>query len=191
VCQSEVYEFICYPIGMDEIVDVVDEVGNVLHQVAKSHAHTEGLLHKTVIGYLRYGYHWALVRQADDRQDAGQLVTPVGGHVSAGESEIDALLREVEEEVGAKNITHKRVGSARFHRQTRGRDENHLFVVFEFWTDDPIVLNEEAVSMHTFSDDDLRQALRDKPADFGDGYYFVLEKFYPGHLPEAYIKRWS
>jgi ADP-ribose pyrophosphatase YjhB (NUDIX family) len=177
--------------NMDEIVDIVDETGTVLHQLAKSRAHAEGLLHKTVIGYLRYGDHWALVRQASDKQDAGQLVTPVGGHVSAGEAEIDALLREIEEEVGAKNVTHRRVGSARFHRQTRGRDENHLFVVFEFWTDDPIVLSAEAVSLHKFSDAELRQALREKPDDFGDGYYFVLEKFYPDYLPEAYVQRWS
>lgn len=176
---------------MDELVDIVDEAGNVMGQIAKSEAHLHGLLHKTVIGYLRYGDHWALVCQAADKQDAGQWVAPVGGHVQAGENEDEALLREIEEEVGVKNIKHRRIGSARFHRQVCGRDENHLFVVYEFWTDDPIVLSEEAVAIQKFSDNELRRALADRPMDFGDGYYFILEKFYPGHLPAGYIKRWS
>lgn len=175
----------------DEMVDVVDETGRVLHQASKSHAHKHGLLHKTVIGYLRYGPQWALVCQAADRQDAGQLVAPVGGHVKAGESDVEALLREIAEEVGATNVTHQHKGTARLHRQVLGRDENHLFVVYEFWTDDPIVLNQEAVSMQRFTDDELKHALRHQPHNFGDGYYFVLENFYPAYLPETYSKRWT
>ena len=61
----------------DEIVDVVDETGEVLRQAGKHEAHKQGWLHKTVIGYLKYGDDWALVCQASDRQDAGQWVAPV------------------------------------------------------------------------------------------------------------------
>jgi 8-oxo-dGTP pyrophosphatase MutT (NUDIX family) len=84
----------------EELVDVVDESGNVLRQELKTEAHKHGWLHKTAIGYLKYGEDWALVRQAADRQDAGQLVAPVGGHIKAGESDVDGLLRECEEEIG-------------------------------------------------------------------------------------------
>lgn len=178
--------------GMDEeIVDIIDEANKILRQEPKTEAHKHGWLHKTVIGYLKYGDDWALVRQASDRQDAGQLVAPVGGHVKAGESELDALLRESEEEIGTHNISYKHIGDSIFHRQVIGRDENHLFVVYEISTDDPVKLNEESVGIEKFTTDNLKQALRDHPQNFGDAYYFVLEMFYPEYLPGDYQHRWS
>jgi len=32
-----------------------------------------------------------MVKQASDKQDAGQYVSPVGGHVTSGETDIEAL----------------------------------------------------------------------------------------------------
>jgi len=182
----------CYNIDMLlEEVDIIDEHGRVLRSELKTDAHVHGWLHKTVIGCLRRGDQWFLVRQAADRQDAGQLVNPVGGHVQAGESDIDALLRECEEEIGTRNVTYKEIGRARFHRQVIGRDENHLFIVYEIATDDLVTLNHEAESIHGFSENDLQRYLQDKPDHFGDAYYFVLEKFYPHFLPKNWGKRWD
>lgn len=175
----------------EEIVDIIDQNGNVLRQAPKTEAHRRGWLHKTVIGYLRYGDEWALIRQASDRQDAGQLVAPVGGHVRAGESDIEALLRESEEEIGTRNITFVHIGNKIFHRQVIGRDENHLFIVFEISTDDPILLNAESVAIERFTKRSLRRSLRDRPQDFGNAYYFVLESFYPDFLPDGYTHQWS
>jgi len=175
----------------EELVDIIDENGKVLRQELKTEAHKHGWLHKTVIGYLKYGNDWALVRQASDRQDAGQLVAPVGGHVQAGESELDALLRESEEEIGTRNISYKHVGDRVFHHQVIDRDENHLFIIYEISTDDPVKLNEESVAIERFTKDDLKQALFEQPENFGDAYYFVLESFYSEYLPKGYIHRWS
>jgi 8-oxo-dGTP pyrophosphatase MutT (NUDIX family) len=175
----------------EELVDIIDEEGNALRQELKTEAHKQGWLHKTAIGYLKYGDDWALVRQASDRQDAGQLVAPVGGHVKAGETELDGLLRESEEEIGTKNITIKHVGNARFHRQVIGRDENHLFIVYEISTDDPINLGAEAVAIEHFTPDALKEAIAKEPQNFGDAFYFNLEQFYPEYLPAGYKRRWS
>lgn len=175
----------------DELVDILDDKEQIIRQELKTLAHQEGLRHKTVIGYLRYGNEWALVRQATHKQDAGQLVAPVGGHVKAHETEIDALLRESEEEIGTRNIKYKHMGSKVFHRQVIGRDENHLFAVYEISTTDPIKLNQESVAIERFSPAALKKALLENPDNFGDAYYFVLEIFYPQYLPKAYIKRWS
>ncbi len=175
----------------EEIIDIIDESGEVLRQAPKSEAHKHGWLHKTVIGYLRDGEDWILVCQASDRQDAGQLVAPVGGHVQAGESETDALLREAEEEIGTRNIDYKLIGRAVFHRQVIGRDENHLFIVHEISTDNEIVLNEESVSFERFTKEELKKALVERPQSFGDAYYFVLEKFYPDYLPATWENRYE
>jgi 8-oxo-dGTP pyrophosphatase MutT (NUDIX family) len=175
----------------EELVDIVDDAGNVQRQELKVEAHKHGWLHKTAIGYLKYGDDWALIRQAGHKQDAGQLVAPVGGHVKAGESDDDALLRESEEEIGTRNIKYQLIGTKIFHRQVIGRDENHLFLIYEIETDDPIVLNEESVAIERFTRSDLKKALVEHPEEFGDAYYFVLESFYPEYLPAGYKPRWT
>lgn len=175
----------------EELVDIIDGSGKILRQELKTEAHKHGWLHKTVIGYLKYGNDWALVRQASDRQDAGQLVAPVGGHVKAGESDLDALLRESEEEIGTRNVSYTHIGDRIFHRQVIGRDENHLFIIFEISTGDPVKLNEESVAIERFTKEDLKQALHKQPQNFGDAYYFVLESFYPEYLPSGYKHHWS
>lgn len=175
----------------DEQIDIVDEQGKVIRQASKHEAHRRGWLHRTVIGYLRDGDKWTLVRQTPDRQDAGQLVAPVGGHVKAGESDEDALLRESEEEIGVRDITYKHIGTARFHRQVIGRDENHLFVVYEISTPDKIVLGDEAESLASFTEEELKRALKDSPEDFGDAMYFVLEHLYEDYLHDGYDRRWK
>jgi 8-oxo-dGTP pyrophosphatase MutT (NUDIX family) len=173
----------------NELVDIIDDDGQVLRQELKTDAHKHGWRHKTVIGYLKTGSDWWLVRQAADRQDAGQLVAPVGGHVQAGESDEDALLRESEEEIGTRNIRFKHVGSKVYHRQVIGRDENHLFIVYEIETDDPVVLSEESVSIERFTTEQLKTALQETPENFGAPYFFVLETFFPEQLPEGYSPR--
>ena len=175
----------------DELVDIVDLNCNVLGQVMKSVAHDQGILHKTVIGYLRDGYELRLVRQSGHKQDAGQFVAPVGGHVAAGESDIDALLRESEEEIGTRNITYKEIGRFRFHRQVIGRDENHLFIIYEIDTNDDLVFNDEIDSIETFTISKLKDLIAQKPGEFGDAFYVVLEQLYPEYLPVNYKYRWA
>lgn len=174
-----------------EIVDIVDNDGRVLRQELKTDAHKNGWLHKTVIGFLKYGEDWALVEQAADRQDAGQLVAPVGGHVGAGETEIAALLRESEEEIGTRNIDYAYRGSAIFHRQVIGRDENHMFLVYEISTTDEVNLGSEAVAIERFTTKQLKNLLQNNPENFGDALFFVLEHFYPNLLTKNYINKWK
>lgn len=174
----------------DELIDIVRRDGHVLRQASKHTAHHHGWLHKTVIGYVRDGDNWWFVRQAPDRQDGGRLVGPVGGHVQAGESNEDAILRESLEELGAR-VQYRLVGSAPFRRQVIGRDEHHLFVVYEISTTDEITLNHEAVSYEKLSSTELRQALINTPEEFGDALYVVFEHFYADFLPPDYRYRWK
>jgi 8-oxo-dGTP pyrophosphatase MutT (NUDIX family) len=163
-----------------EIVDVVDEKGTILYQAPKQEAHEKGLLHKTVIAEIINSKGWMILsKQNSDRQDAGQYVSPVGGHVSAGETDEEALKREAMEEAGIKNFSFKYKGKAIYQRHVIGRNENHYFVVYEIFTDEPIVLNHESVSYQSFSPDALKRALKKNPDMFGAAFHFVLKTFYP------------
>lgn len=168
----------------EEVVDVVDPTSAILFQTTKADAHRRGLLHRTVIGEVRDpGGNTVLVRQTADRQDPGLLVSPVGGHVRAGESEEEALLRETDEEIGLTSIRFAPMGRFIFKRRVLQRIENHLFVVFEIYADPgAIVLGSEADSLTVMSRRELSTALRTTPEIFGASFHAVVRCLY-GDLP--------
>lgn len=91
-----------------EMVDIINQQNEVLYQTSKEEAHQKGLLHRCIIAeVIDSKGNWTLVKQASDRQDADQYVSPVGGHIKAGESETEALAREALEEMGLTSFTSK------------------------------------------------------------------------------------
>jgi 8-oxo-dGTP pyrophosphatase MutT (NUDIX family) len=165
----------------DEMVDIVNEQDVVVGTSSKAEAHKQGLLHRTVIAeVVGSDGKWTLVLQSSDRQDAGQLVSPIGGHVTAGESSDEALTREANEEYGLTgDYPYRLIGKKIFNREVRDRKENHYFVLYEIQSDEKPVLNTESVSVERFSKEELRQAMKDTPKRFGDAFYFVVNAFYP------------
>lgn len=165
---------------MREMVDVVDENNNVLYSTTKQNTHKYGLLHRTVIGeVIDSKERWMLVKQSSDRQDAGQFVSPVGGHIREGESEIEALKREASEEIGLKDFTYKFIGKAIFNRHVLGRIENHFFILYEIFSDEKPKLNHESESYKMFSKEELKKRLKTNPNEFGQAFHFVSKSFYP------------
>jgi isopentenyl-diphosphate delta-isomerase len=170
----------------EEIVDIIDLDGVILHQVKKTDAHKTGLLHRTVIADIRDSKgNWLLVKQAGHKQDAGQYVVPVGGHVTAGESEEEALRREALEEVGLTDFEHELVGRTIFERKIIGRHENHYFTIFRIISDEPLRLNNESVGYRAFPEDELKKLLQEKPEQFGAAFFVLLEQFYPHMLTDT------
>jgi len=142
----------------DEKVDIVNEADEVIGSDGK----------------------WTLIQQSSDRQDAGRLVSPIGGHVSAGESEDIALVREAGEEYGLNSdISFGLVGKKIFNREVIGRKENHYFILYEIQTDQEPILNGESVGFERFSKDELKREIKEKPEKFGAAFLFVANSFYP------------
>jgi isopentenyl-diphosphate delta-isomerase len=167
----------------EEIVDVVNGSDEVLSQITKKEAHEKGLLHRTAIGEIIDSQgRWILVKQSSDRQDAGQYVSPVGGHVKAGESEDDALKREAMEECGIEGFDYKFLGKMIFNRDVHGRQENHYFILYEIYSDGNITTNEESVGYEAFTKEELKEALKKTPEMFGAAFHFVVQSFCPNLL---------
>lgn len=165
----------------EEQVDIVDVNNRVTGIASKKNAHKKGLLHRTVIAeVVGNDGKYTLVCQASDRQDAGQFVSPIGGHVKAGESEEEALKREAFEEYGLKDgFGFKFIGRKIFNREVKGRKENHFFIFYEITTDKEPILNEESVGFERFSKNQLIKEIKENPKKFGDAFHFVVKAFYP------------
>jgi isopentenyl-diphosphate delta-isomerase len=162
-----------------EMVDIINQQNEVLYQTSKDEAHQKGLLHRCIIAEVIDSQgNWTLVKQASDRQDAGQYVSPVGGHIKAGESETEALAREALEEMGLTIFTSKYIGKAILNREVIGRKENHFFILYEIYTEQAPVLNHESVDFEKFSFDQMKSELCSNPTKFGQAFHFVIKKFY-------------
>jgi len=87
---------------MNEIVDVVNEAGEVVSTVDRAEAHKRGILHKVVHVYIINSNGEVLLQ----RRSSQKKFSPncwdlsVGGHVKAGGRSKDAALRETKEEIG-------------------------------------------------------------------------------------------
>ncbi len=170
--------------SQDEPVDIVDANENFLEVVTKGLAHEKGLLHKTVISQIINSKgEWLLVKQSSARQDAGQYVSPVGGHVTSGETNDEALKREAMEEVGfTDDFKYELVGKKIFDRHVIGRHENHFFVVYKIFSDTEPVINEESDSYKYFTEEEIKNELKNNPKLFGDAFHLVIKAFYPNLL---------
>lgn len=164
------------------MVDEINESNEVVSCVSKEEAHIKGLLHRCVIAeVINSKGEWLLVKQSATRQDRGQFVSPVGGHVQSGETQDHALVRETMEELSIIPVTYKYIGSKIFNRAIRGKQENHLFILYRITSDDVPVLNDESDSFEYFSEEKIQNISKTQPNMFGDAFTFVLQSFYP-HL---------
>lgn len=163
----------------DEYVDIVDEKGSKFYSTSKKEAHKKGLLHCCVIAEIIDSKgRWMLIIPQDHKQDFGQYVSPVGGHVSAGEKIEAALKRETLEEVGIKAVRYKRIGKGIFDRKILGRRENHCFEVFEIYTNQKPKLSDEGKSYKYFTKKEIKEKMRSEPKIFGDVFHFIYKNIY-------------
>src|SRR5581483_6948850 len=94
-------EYITSPTG-DELLDIVNEYGEPTGQVVdKRTIHAQGLRHRDVHVWVTNGHDLLQQQRRSDKSimpNAWDI--SVGGHVSAGESYLDAAVRETREELG-------------------------------------------------------------------------------------------
>ncbi len=170
--------------SQDEQVDIVDEEGNFIEVVSKKEAHEKGLLHKVVVAeVINSQGRWLMTKQSASKQDKGQYVSAVGGHVTSGETDIEALQKEAREEIGlVGDFKYEFIGKKVHFREVLGRKENHLFLVYKIFSDVEPVTNDEIESCKVFTEEELKQGLTETPDIFGINFHFVAKNFFPNLL---------
>lgn len=162
--------------NIDEQIDIINENNIVIGTTGKSIAHRDGLLHRIVIGeIINSKGEYCFVKQAGDRQDPGQFVSPIGGHVGAGETPEAALIRECQEECGITPKNFKFVGQTIYNREVIGRRENHLFLIYSIQSDQDPTLNHESTEFRWFSVKEIKLALESHDKSFGAAWHHVFK----------------
>lgn len=140
---------------MKEIIDVVDNKGNVLYKEDKDVAHKEGLLHKEIHLWIVNDNNEVILqkRAANKSLYPSTWDLSVGGHVGAGEDSVCAMIREAQEELGIDvDINNVRyLGKINENLTDNGVNNNALVDVFiakdNTWD---ITLQDEEVSDYAF-----------------------------------------
>ena len=99
---QKVYLGLCYTYLMSEILDIVNDQDEVIGQADRDEVHRTGLLCRLVYVwfYTSDGKVVLQKRSQTKKNDPGKLTTTASGHVSSGQSYIEAAVRETFEETG-------------------------------------------------------------------------------------------
>lgn len=112
---------------MSKNVIWVDEKDNILGEISREKAHREGLLHRISVIYLINNKGEILI---NERAKDEHLDHSSAGHVDVGESYLEAAKRELEEELGVKNIELQEIGTAIAHDEYKASTSNHIFKIY-------------------------------------------------------------
>lgn len=88
---------------MEEMIDVLDENGIKTGEIlARKEVHKKGIWHRVIVVAIIDNNNQILMQQRSYKKDAnpGKWDISVAGHISAGQTSLEAAIREVEEEVG-------------------------------------------------------------------------------------------
>jgi isopentenyldiphosphate isomerase len=95
---------------MEELLEVVNEKGEAIKTLPRSEIHGNPSLMHRVVHVLVFNREGGLILQKRSMNKdvaPGKWDTSVGGHIAHGESVQDALMREMEEELGIKTCSLK------------------------------------------------------------------------------------
>jgi ADP-ribose pyrophosphatase YjhB (NUDIX family) len=165
---------------MDEMVDVVDDNNQVLRKAPLAEVHQQGLLHRSFLGLIKDAEdRWLLVKQAKGKPEAGKYVSPIGGHVRAGESAEEALKREMLDQFGIKEFEHQFAGKIIYNQIVDGIVERHHFELFEITLHDQKQLELKPLEYRPLSETELVAEVRTHADQFSATIFTVLNNFYP------------
>jgi len=166
----------------DELIDIIDENGNVIGKKLKSEAHRTGEWHKSSHVWIVVGRKILLQKRSYSKEIfPGKFDVACAGHVKSGESYEDAAVRELEEELGIKVKKEELLFLCTRPQVTVIKEKNiisrEIMKVFLLKIDDidRLSVNRDEISeLRLFDIDELRTLLKNRPEMFVDDkeYFF-------------------
>jgi len=165
---------------------VVDEDNKEVGTAEMSDAHKNGLIHRIVRIFLFNSKGELFLQQRSYKMSSspGLWDQSAGGHVDEGETNLEAAVRESEEEIGLKNTELEEAGTyyAETDQSVSGQTLKRFNILYTATSDSPLILDPyEVESGRWVKLEELDQLILEKPEDFTTGLVGAL-KFYDRNL---------
>ncbi len=133
---------------MEEVFDLVNDKDEVIGSVPRKEVHSKGHIHRSVLFYVFDNEGRIFVNQRSDDKEfyPGYWSIVLGGHVHAGESYEEAVIREAKEEAG---ITQKPNFMTAFKKRFDKHDRENVRV-YAFLTDGKLTVDPGEIKQGVF-----------------------------------------
>lgn len=153
-----------------ELIDVVDENNRLTgEKCERKEIHEKGLWHREVTVIIMNQDRKILLQKRAAKKVAPNMWSLTAGHVTCGESEKQAALRETEEELEIQNLKLDDFELIGIEKTMRNRDEHinnkfdNLYLLKTNLKEDEFVLQEsEVAQVKYFSLDEIREICQNK-----------------------------
>lgn len=177
---------------MDEIYDVVDEDGNKIREATWTEVHTQGLLHPTVavLIFKDSSKKEVLLQKRSEkmRQTPGLWQHSAGGHILAGDTPDQAILKEIQEELFFEHALPKlEIKKITTFLQKDFPNNNEFLNLYEteyagpFYPDQKEVA-EEPVWMKW---EELIESLKKDPEKYTPSFHCIMKEYPKPQSPNA------
>jgi isopentenyl-diphosphate delta-isomerase type 1 len=174
---------------MTEMLTVVDENDNLLKAEERKTVHSSTLWHRGIHVFVFNDRGELLVQLRSSLKDKypNTYDCSISGQVNFGEGYEMTASRELEEELGIKNVDIKPV----LHfRMPYGPKDYHVCKLFTIIYDNEIKPNEEISEIKFFKMDDLKRLINEKPEMFTPWFAEIIKWYYKAknnlHVFKAY-----
>ena len=158
---------------MVEYFDIVDENDRVVGRAPRAVVHKERKWHRAVYVFVFNLRGELFIQLRSDKKDMepGVWTCSVSGHLSSGETYMEAAINETEEEIGV-SVNPQPLFFMKYEPYRQ-----HLWI-FRTNHEGPFKLNpEEVVGGRFISMDKLRKEMKEKPDNFSPEFMEILKRF--------------
>ncbi|MDB5178978.1 MAG: hydrolase [Patescibacteria group bacterium] len=163
-----------------ELITIVDQDDNVIGSQDRLTAYQSGNIIRlaSVILFNSQGQILLQQRSARKQQAALKWSTSAAGHVDAGESYLQAIRRETQEELGLPELEFQPIGKYYSEIKEGHITFRHFKSVFRAHSDLPIIFDPvEVATVRWVSPAELNKWLAHRPDDFSSGIRETIRRF--------------
>lgn len=153
-------------------VIVVNDKDEVIGTMPKEDAHKNGVLHRIVVVYVENDKGEILVQNRVD----GYLDHSSAGHVDPGESYEEAAKRELEEELGIKDVSLQFIGHSKTQNEKYpGQNVSHVFNIYKCKAEPGKLQEDEVKSIYWAKPEEVLEEMQKDKTKFCMGFVESLK----------------